>query len=298
MMAPTTTSEGGHERIGRAGRVAVIAGGGRLPEEIAASLAKSGQRPFVIVAEGEVDSDSALYVYDHAIVALEDFGDIVPLMKRKGVGRAVLAGGIARRPHWRAIRWNLGLVAFLPKAISALARGDDNLLRVIISHIEANGIKVFGAHEIVPDLVAPEGPLTNAKPVKGDWRDLEAAAAAARAIGALDIGQAAVAIGGRTVALEGVEGTDGLLERVKVLRANGRIVVHRRGVLVKCAKPGQELRADLPTIGPMTVAAAQAAGLAGIAVESGHTLILDYGETVRRADELGLFLVGLPQGQA
>ena len=96
--------------------------------------------------------------------------------------------------------------------------------------------------------------MTGVAPQKSDWRDIEAAAAAARAIGALDIGQAAVAIGGRAIALEGIEGTDGLLERVKAAaRRTAASPARQRGVLVKCAKPGQELRIDLPTIGPATV---------------------------------------------
>ena len=116
----------------------------------------------------------------------------------------------------------------------------------------------------------------------------------AKAIGALDIGQAAIAIGGRAIALEGVEGTHGLLERTLELRGHGRLAGKTRGVLVKCAKPGQELRADLPSIGPQTVEAAHAAGLAGIAVEAGRSLILEGPVVLARANALGLFVYGLP----
>jgi DUF1009 family protein len=134
-------------------------------------------------------------------------------------------------------------------------------------------------------------------PWKSDWRDIEAGRAAAKAIGALDIGQAAVAVGGRVIALEGIEGTGGLLDRAKELRSHGRIAGKTRGVLVKCSKPGQELRADLPSIGPQTVDAAHAAGLAGIAIEAGHSLILDGPTTIARANALGLFIVGLPAAE-
>ncbi|TIU20728.1 MAG: DUF1009 domain-containing protein, partial [Mesorhizobium sp.] len=137
---------------------------------------------------------------------------------------------------------------------------------VLTRGLEKRGITVVGAHQIVPDLAAAEGTLTAAGPRQSDWRDIEAGRAAAKAIGALDIGQAAVAIGGRAIALEGIEGTKGLLERTRELRGHGRLAGKTRGVLVKCAKPGQELRADLPSIGPQTVEAAHAAGLAGIAV--------------------------------
>jgi hypothetical protein len=165
---------------------------------------------------------------------------------------------------------------------------------VLTRGLESRGIKVVGAHEIVPELTAGEGPLTATRPNQSDWRDIQAARTAARAIGALDIGQAAVAIGGRAVALEGIEGTAGLLDRTRELRGHGRLAGKARGVLVKCAKPGQELRADLPSIGPQTIEAAHAAGLAGIAVEAGRSLILEGPATIARANALGLFIVGLP----
>jgi DUF1009 family protein len=95
------------------------------------------------------------------------------------------------------------------------------------------------------------------------------------------------------VALEDIEGTDALLARIGTLRGHGRLAGRKRGVLVKCAKPGQELRADLPTIGLATVEAAHAAGLAGIAVEAGRSFVLQQAETIARADELGLFIVGV-----
>jgi hypothetical protein len=178
-----------------------------------------------------------------------------------------------------------------------LRRGDDGLLKMLTQALEKRGVKVVGAHEVVPELTASEGSLTTAEPNRSDWRDIEAAHKAAKAIGALDIGQAAIAIGGRAVALEGIEGTAGLLDRMRELRGHGRLAGKARGVLVKCAKPGQELRADLPTIGPQTVEAAHAAGLAGIAVEAGRSLILEGPETLARANALGLFVIGLPAMQ-
>jgi len=154
-----------------------------------------------------------------------------------------------------------------------------------------------GAHGVVRELLAPSGSLTKKKPTKADWLDIEAGAAAARAIGALDIGQAAIAVGGRVIALEGVEGTDGLLERAAALRNHGRVAGMSRGVLVKCVKPGQEMRADLPSIGPATVAAAKKAGLVGIAVDAGRSLVLEAGQTIADADRHGLFIVGLETGE-
>jgi DUF1009 family protein len=275
-------------------RVGIIAGGGSLPVEVAAGLAEAGHPPVIILVEGQADRRSELIVYEHESLGLEDIGSLVALLRRRRITHLVLAGEIRRRPRLVDMRLSLGLLALIPSLAMALARGDDGLLKILTRGLEARGIRVVGAHEVVPRLVAAEGPLTKAVPRKSDWRDIEAAHKAAKAIGALDIGQAAIAIGGRTIALEGVEGTHGLLERTLELRGHGRLAGKTRGVLVKCAKPGQELRADLPSIGPQTVEAAHAAGLAGIAVEARRSLILEGPVVLARANALGLFVYGLP----
>ncbi|MHA6684825.1 LpxI family protein [Mesorhizobium sp. A556] len=275
-------------------RVGIVAGGGRLPEAVAHALEQQGHRPFVVLLEGEADPDGPLGANDHALLKLEHFSSLVPLLKRHGVTHVVLAGEVKRRPKLSAVRLNASLLAALPRLAIELSLGDDGLLRAILRYIERRGVKVVGAHEVVPELIAVEGCHTKAAPLPSDKRDLEAARAAAEAIGALDIGQGAVSVGGRVIALEGIEGTDGLLARVRDLRDHGRIAGKARGVLVKCAKPGQEARADLPSIGPNTIDGAHAAGLAGVAVEAGHSLILDGPEMIARANALGLFVVGLP----
>jgi len=283
-------------KLTAADRVALVAGGGMLPEQVAASLAKSGQIPFVIEIAGEDDSTDRFSAYPHVTLPLERFPDFIALLKKNSATHVVMAGSVSRRPSpWR-MRWGLRLFRLLARFVVPLARGDNQLLQAVVSLVEDNGIKVVGAHEIVPDLLAAAGAMTKALPLASDHRDIDAALLAARTIGGLDIGQAAVAIGGRAVALEGIEGTDGLLQRVKRLRGHGRIAGKKRGVLVKCAKPGQELRADLPTIGLATVEAAHEAGLAGIGVEAGRSFILDHDSTIERADALGMFIIGLERG--
>ena len=294
-MARMTTSELRAGLFGPADRVALIAGSGQLPVDLAAGLAKAGNAPFVIMIGGEAVDRSAFETYEHRQLAPEEVGKLVPLLKRSGITHVVMAGGVSRRPSLRKIKWNLPLLRLLPHVTQALRRGDNTLLSAVVGHLEQNGITVVGAHEILPDLLARQGVMTRARPFASDQGDIDAALEAALAIGRLDIGQAAVAIGGRAVALEGVEGTDGLLERVKALRANGRIAGIRRGVLVKCAKPGQELRADLPTIGPATIARAHAAGLAGVAVEAERAFVLEFDATINHADAVGLFVLGLPK---
>ena len=150
----------------------------------------------------------------------------------------------------------------MPAAIrTLLSGGDDTVLQMVIRLIEGNGRRVVGAHEIAPDLLAAVGPLGTAIPGEEDRRDINRAAEAAEMLGRLDVGQGAVAIGGRIVALEGLEGTDEMLERVAGLRAAGRISPRRRGALVKLCKPQQDIRADLPAIGVSTILNAKKAGL-------------------------------------
>jgi DUF1009 family protein len=274
--------------------VGIIAGGGALPLEVARDLAAQGLEPFVLIVEGEATPGSGLDRYPHETLTLERLGSLVGTLRRHKITHVVLAGEIRRRPRLAAMRISLGLLAIVPLVVAALARGDDGLLKVVVRGLEARGFTVLGAHEVVPELVATEGVLTRKAPSVADRRDMEAACEAAKAIGALDIGQGAVAIGGRAIALEGIEGTNGMLERVKELRGHGRLAGKAGGVLVKCAKPGQELRADMPTIGPRTVELAHAAGLAGIGVEAERSLIMEGPAMIARADTLGLFVVGLP----
>jgi DUF1009 family protein len=280
-------------RLSASDRIALVAGGGQLPQQVAASLARSGHVPFVIEIAGEDETADRFSTYPHVTLPLERFPDFIALLKKNSATHVVMAGNVARRPSpWR-MRWGIRLFRLLARFVVPLARGDNQLLKAVVDLVEDNGIKVVGAHEIVPDLLAASGPMTKTMPLASDRKDIEAAMQAARAIGELDIGQAAIAIGGRAIALEGIEGTDGLLERVKELRGHGRLAGKKRGVLVKCAKPGQELRADLPTIGLATVEAAHQAGLAGIGVESGRSFILDHDRTMERADALGVFVIGL-----
>lgn len=295
MTTPTTRTKTSSFQLGANDKVAVVAGSGRLPVDVAQGLAAQGHAPLVVMIRGETDHRQAFSTFESEEINLGEFASSMPRLKRRGVTHMVLAGGIGRRPAWREIRVSLTLLRHLPRALAAFARGDDGLLSILIGCIEREGVRVVGAHEIVPELLAVEGPMTREAPRKADWPDLDAAYAAARAIGALDIGQGTVAIGGRVIAVEGIEGTDGMLERVRDLRGHGRLAGKQRGVLVKCAKPKQELRADLPTIGPATIDMAHAAGLAGIGVEADHALVLDFADLKARADALGLFVVGLPR---
>ena len=277
-------------------RLAIIAGGGLLPRYVADAARARGEDPYILALGNE--SDETWADFDHQVISIGNYAGIGAAFRAQGIGRAVLSGWVRRRPEWRDIHAPLKALFLLPSVVRTLLRGgDDTVLKMVIRLIEAEGVRVVGAHEIVPDLLGDAGPLGSMRPDAAAEEDIAAASAAALALGRLDVGQGAVAVGGRVVALEGAEGTDGMLERVAALRAAGRISQRRRGVLVKLCKPEQDLRADLPAIGVETLRRARQAGLAGIAVEAGRSLVLERQALVAEADAHGLFVTGIVPGR-
>jgi DUF1009 family protein len=159
---------------------------------------------------------------------------------------------------------------------------------------EDHGFRILGAHEVAPEILVPEGPIGTLGPSERDRADIARALALLHAMGPYDVGQAAVVALNHVLAVEAAEGTDGMLARIAELRAKGRIPTPvGAGVLVKAPKPGQEQRVDLPTIGPRTVTEAAAAGLAGIAIVAGQTIIAEPEAVARAADEAKIFVVGI-----
>ena len=279
-------------RPGTRDRLAIIAGGGQLPRYVAEAAKARGESPYILALTNESADDWS--GFDHEVISIGNYAGIGAAFRRHGIGRAVLTGWVRRRPEWRDIHAPFKALLAVPSVVRTLLRGgDDTVLKMVIRLIESEGVRVVGAHEIVPGLLGTEGPLGRLAPDAAAEADIAAAAAAALALGRLDVGQGAVAVGGRVVALEGAEGTDGMLERVAELRAAGRISQRRKGVLVKLCKPGQDLRADLPAIGPETLRLAKAAGLAGIAVEAGRSLVLERATLIAEADAGGLFVAGI-----
>jgi len=272
----------------RAGRTAIIAGSGLLPVAVAQSLQVRGQDPFLVILRGE--ADERLYHFDHCEISVVEFALLIRSMKAAGVRHVVLAGGVRRRPRLRDLHLDGPTLKALPRLFRALGQGDDALLRAFVGLLESYGFHVVGAHAVVPELLAPKDILlTQKRSGQQERNNIDLAAQAARELGALDVGQGAVAVGGRVVALEGAEGTDNMLDRVCQMRQQGLLPPHG-GVLVKMMKPKQEERADLPTIGPHTVENAHRAGLQGIVVEAGRSFILEPEKTIEMADQYDMFI--------
>lgn len=279
---------------GAGGRLALIAGNGSLPGQIADALLETGRDFRIVAIKGEADELTRKRA--SAELGWGEIGRLYRFLSASDCDQVLLIGGVSARPDFTSIFGDFGTLKRLPTILRALAGGDDSLLTKVIRLFEVEGYKVVGIRDVAPHLLAASGVLGKVQPKKTDWRDLELALKATEKLGELDIGQAAVAVGGRVIALEGAEGTDAMLERCAELKRSGRVRSKgKAGVLVKTAKPNQDLRVDLPTVGPRTIELAVAAGLAGIAVEAQGALIAEKEETLQKANAAGLYLIGIDQ---
>ncbi|ACL56519.1 LpxI family protein [Methylobacterium nodulans] len=274
------------------GTVAIVAGAGRLPLLVAAALEAAG-RPFRILAIRGF-ADPATRRRAHATVDLLDVRGALARLDAWAPSGVTLAGAVAR-PSPAALLNTLAVLRNRDELRSLAQGGDDHLLRGVLALLEEHGHRILGVHELAPDLMAKPGPLGAGRPDAAAETSVATGRALLASLSAHDVGQAAVVANRRVLAIEGPEGTDRMLARARSLarRPFGLGRPPTGLVLVKLAKSGQDLRVDLPAIGPRTVRAAAAAGCSGIAVGAGDTLILDRAETAALADRLGLFLLGL-----
>jgi DUF1009 family protein len=267
------------------GPLGIIAGSGGLPRRVIENCRAAGRDVFVLALEGEADR-TLLASVPHAWCRIGAAATGLDILHANAVEDLVLAGGV-HRPSLAALRpdW---LAAKLLARIGYRLLGDDGLLSAVVKELEREGFRVVGADQLLLEADLPEGPLGQVRPDPEAEADIAHGIRIARAIGALDIGQAVVVQQGFVLGVEAIEGTDGLLRRCASLRRDGP-----GGVLVKVEKPGQEKRADRPVIGPQTVILAAESGLSGIAAEAGATLVLDRSEIARLADAAGIFVVGV-----
>ena len=269
-----------------AAKLGIIAGGGDLPGRLLQVCRDSGRQVFVVAIEGHTDPDIVTQA-EHVWVRLGAATEAIEPLYAAGVEELVFAGPI-KRPSLAELRPNLRVASFLAK-VGRRAFGDDGLLSALIDALEEEGgFRVVGVDEVVGGLVARPGVYGRHQPDEQAADDIERGIEVARAIGAIDVGQSVVVQQGLVLGVEAIEGTDALLKRCGPLRRGGP-----GGVLVKLKKPGQERRADLPTIGPQTLRTAAEAGLRGIAIEAGGALVLDREALVAAADEAGLFVIGV-----
>lgn len=277
------------EPVPGSGTIGIVAGGGSLPREIAEAARARGLGVHVVALEGEAESDFGSFAVTR--VGIGQLGAMVQALQKAKADRLVIVGR-ARRPDVLRLKTDLGFWLALPRIIGLMAAGgDDSVLKGVVGFFERRGLAVVGPADVAPGLVLGEGALGAALPNAAELDDIALGLETVGMLGPFDIGQGVVVADGRILAIEGAEGTDGMLSRVAALRAAPG--ASAGGVLVKRSKPGQDLRVDMPTIGPDTVTAAAAARLRGIAIEAGRVLAAGRGDLVRRADTAGIFVVGL-----
>jgi DUF1009 family protein len=274
--------------MGPSETIGIVAGGGGLPGEIARSIVARGGAVHIIWVAGSAEDE--MTAFPHTIVNWASLGRAVTALRNAGVKRVVFVGKSVR-PEWKTAKPDMTFLAALPAVIRLLkSGGDDAVLRGLLGIFESKGFQIAGAGDVAPELLVGTGPLGSLSPGPHDEADIAKGFALVATLGRHDIGQGAIVANGRIEAIEGAEGTDRMIARVREQRKSngvGATALHH-GVLVKRPKPGQDLRVDLPAM-----SAAGGAGLAGIAVMSGHVLAANRAELNRRADQVRVFVTGI-----
>lgn len=262
-------------------RTAIIAGQGRLPAALAAGMAEP---PLVAALDGFAPESLTVDLR----FRVERLVPFLRALERDGVGQVIFAGAVTR-PRLDPALLDEATASLLPRLMAAMQQGDDATLRVVIELFEEFGFKVAGVEDVAPALLPGAGVLAGTVTPR-DEADADRAAAIVAALGAVDVGQGAVVAQGLCLGVEALPGTDVMLAQVAGIGSLRPDPARGKGVFYKAAKPGQDRRIDLPTLGPDTVKAVATAGLAGLAFQAGSVICLDLAGMQRLAGELGLFL--------
>lgn len=269
-------------------RVGLIAGNGRFPVIFAQTARAEGVSVVAVAHEGETDPALADVVDGLTWIRVGALEPMVRAFHEHGVRRAVMAGGIRKASL---------LEHFAPdeRGMRCLARistwSDDAVLRSVAAELESEGIAVVESTLFLSSILTPAGALTTAEPDAAQWRDVRYGLDVAKGIGRFDIGQTVVVKSGMVLAVEAIEGTDEAMRRGGQLGRGG-------AVAVKVSKPGQDLRFDVPAIGPQTIATCREAGIAVLALEAGKTLLLERERLLAAAEAAALVVVGVQADEA
>jgi UDP-2,3-diacylglucosamine hydrolase len=279
------------------GPIAIICGGGSFPGAVAEAVVRRGREPVLFGLKGWADP-AIVERYRHHWIFIGQIGRFIRLAKSEQC-RDVLFIGTVIRPPIRDLRLDWQTIRMMPRLVRAFRGGDDRLLSGLAGIAEDAGVRIIGLGDVAPEVFVPRGALGRYEPSPRDLSDIARGMKLIAALGPFDVGQAAVVANNHVLAVEAAEGTDNMLERIADLRGQGRIsAASGTGVLVKAPKPGQDRRFDLPSIGPRTVERVASAGLAGIAVAAGSTIIAEAAAVIAAADKAKIFVVGVGEGAA
>jgi hypothetical protein len=234
--------------------------------------------------------------FPHHWVHIGQIGKFMRLARAAGCRDVVFIGSLVRPSLWQ-VHPDLKGLSVLPRVIAAYRGGDNHLLTGMGKVLEHDGFRLLGAHEVAPEILIPEGILGRTPASERDHADIALGLDYLHTAGKFDIGQAVVVAGLHVLAVEAAEGTDAMLARVAEMRTNGRVrAPNGTGTLVKAPKPAQDRRFDLPSIGPKTVEGVVRAGLAGIAVVAGSTIVAEPEQLATAADRANIFVLGVSPG--
>ena len=266
-------------------KLGMLAGGGMMPVEIIKHCNNQGREIFVVGIEPYAREEE-LKDAPHIFAKMGEAGKILKAMAKNNVHEIVLAGGI-KRPSFKELipDWE-GAKLMAKLAIKKMS--DNNLFIAAMDEIERHGFKVVGIEEVVPEMMFSEGLYGKVKPSAEDMDDIQRGITVAKALGAVEVGQAVVVQEGMVLAVEAVEGTDMMLARAATVKKQGKAPV-----MVKVLKPGQDMRVDLPAIGLLTIEQLKKYGMKGIAVEAGGILLIEREAVIKMADESGIFIIGM-----
>ena len=266
--------------------VGLIAGMGQLPLRVAAEALERGHQVTAIAFTGFTDPQLEGVVSETHWLKLGQVEKAIAVLKSRGIQRVVMAGKIEKSNMMRL--WNLRPDRRALRLIKSLEDWrDDTILAAIAEELLVEGIVVDDISVWASKLMAPIGVLTRKRPSDSQWKDIDFGRAMARGIGALDIGQTVVVKNAAVVAVEAIEGTDEAIRRAGELGIPDAVVV-------KMAKPQQDMRFDVPGIGPVTLESMMAARAGVLAIEAGKTMIADYERTISMADAQGIVIAGIP----
>jgi len=266
-------------------KLGILAGNGAMPKEVVEYCKATDREFFVVGLEPHVLPET-LQDAPHITAKIGEIGKILKNFQKNQVKEIVFAGGVRRPslieliPDWEGAK--------LMTKLAIKKMSDDDIFNFLIKEIESKGFKVVGAQEVMPHVLISDGICGKTKPTKEDFEDIKIGIKVSKTLGALDIGQACVVQEGVILAVEAKEGTDGMMDRIPSLKRSGKAPV-----VVKTARPGQDPRVDMPTIGPKTIEAMKRNGIKGMAVEGGGTILLEKDKTMKMADEAKIFIVGV-----
>ena len=266
-------------------KLGMIAGSGMMPVEIINYCNKHNVEIYVVGLESFA-TDDQLKDAPHSFAKIGEAGKMLKTFKDNGVHNIVLAGGI-KRPSFKELIPDWEGMKFIAK-LAMKKMSDDSMFRAVMDEIEKHGFKVVGIEDVVPEMMFSEGIYGKTKPSSEDMDDIRRGITVAKALGAVDVGQAVVVQEGMVLAVEAIEGTDMMLSRAATVKKSGKAPV-----MVKVLKPGQDLRVDLPAIGLKTIEQLKKYGIKGIAVEAGGILLIEREAVIKQADEAGIFIIGV-----